>query len=447
MVSSTSQMKLRDVPVLLRQYLLARWRFRRLRGDALLRHQERAARAAFQWALDHSPFWRRQAKGLSAAQWRQWPVVDKAAVMAEFDDVNTVGISAEEALAVALKSEETRDFSPKVRGYTVVLSSGTSGHRGISLVSDDEAAGFAGFALARLLDGMSLTRRHRVAFFLRANSNMNDAIQSPLIDFRYFDLTLSRAQIAERLNALQPDILLGPPALLQIVADLVDAGELAIAPQFVLSGAEVLEPQVRARLQTMFGVVVRDIYHTSEGPIALSCREGRLHIQEDAVIVELEPVGDGRFTPIVSQVFRRTLPLLRYRMNDVVVLDGVPCPCGSAFRVLSAVEGRCDDVFYVQRVDGSFKGVFPDQMRRAVLETEGVREYRVTQETPTRIVVHVDGAAAGLATRMQRLLGDDVEGVVVDVVAGVVDEADKRKKRVRVRRAFALTAEQRALIR
>lgn len=440
-------MKLRDLPLLLRHYVLARWRFRRLRGDALRRHQERAARAAFQWALDHSPFWRRQAKGLSAAQWRQWPVVDKAAVMAEFDDVNVAGVTKEEALAVALKSEETRDFSPKVRGLTVVLSSGTSGHRGISLVSDDEAAAFAGFALARLLDGMSLTRRHRVAFFLRANSNMNDAIRSPLIDFRYFDLTLTRAEIAARLNELQPDILLGPPALLQIVADLVDAGDLAIAPQFVLSGAEVLEPQVRARLEHMFGVVVRDIYHTSEGPIALSCREGRLHIQEDAVIVELEPVGEGRFTPIVSQVFRRTLPLLRYRMNDVVVVDDVPCPCGSAFRVLSAVEGRCDDVFYVRRVDGSWKGVFPDQMRRAALETDGVREYRVTQESPTRIVVHVDGDGAGIGDRVRALLGDDVSGVEVVVVAGVPDEVDKRKKRVRVRRTFALSPDERAAIR
>lgn len=440
-------MQLRDVPIFLRQYVLARWRFRRLRGEALRRHQEKSAVAAAQWALQHSPFWRRHAGSLSAAQWRQWPVVDKATIMANFADVNVAGVTAEEALAVALKSEETRDFSTKVRGLTIVLSSGTSGHRGISLVSDEESAAFAGFAMARLLDGMSLTRRHRVAFFLRSNSNMNDAVKSPLIDFRYFDLTMSRSQIAASLNDLQPDILLGPPALLQIVADLVDGGDLAIAPEFVLSGAEVLEPQVRARLETMFSLIVRDIYHTSEGPIALSCREGRLHIQEDAALVELEPVGDGRFTPIVTQSFRRTLPLLRYRMNDVVVVDETPCPCGSSFRVLSAVEGRADDVFYVERVDGSWKGVFPDTVRRAVLETDGVREYRVTQETPRRIVVHVDGDAVGLGERVKRMLGHDVVDVDVVVAGPVAEAADKRRKLVRVRRTFALTPEQRAAVR
>ena len=36
-------MRLRDVPTVLRAYLGARWRFRRLRGDALVRYQDRAA--------------------------------------------------------------------------------------------------------------------------------------------------------------------------------------------------------------------------------------------------------------------------------------------------------------------------------------------------------------------------------------------------------------------
>lgn len=450
-------MRLRDVPTVLRAYFGARWRFRRLRGDALVRYQERAAVEAARFAFAHAPFWKKNAQGLSAEQWRQWPIVDKAAVVADFEHANSHGVSKEEALAVALKAEETRDFTPRVRGLTVVVSSGTSGHRGISLVDDEESAGFAGFVLARLLDGMSLFKRHRVAFFLRSNSNLYEATKSPWIDFRYFDLTLTRAQIVERLQELQPDILVGPPALLEIVCELQSSGELRIAPKFILSGAEVLEPQVRARLETLFGVVVRDVYHTSEGPIAFACREGRLHIQEDACVVELEPLGppeEKRFTPIVTQMFRRALPLLRYRMNDVVVFDKDDvCPCGSGFRVLRAVEGRCDDVFYVRRVDGSMKGVFPDQMRRAVLETEGVREYRVTQTARDRVVVSVEGVSAGsvdvgvLVARVKALLGDDVAGVEVSVEEGIAAAADKRKKLVRVKRGFELTADERALIR
>ena len=436
------------------EYLGARWRFRHLRGAALLRHQERAAVDVAAFALAHSPFWRRHAGGLPATRWREFPVIDKATMMASFDELNTAGVTAAEATAVALRAEETRDFSPTVRGLTVALSSGTSGHRTLSLVSADEQSRFAGFMLARMLDGLPLWRRHRVAFFLRSNSNLYEATRSPLIDFRYFDLTLERAQVIERLQALQPDILVGPPALLQNVADLVDAGALSIRPAFVLSGAEVLEPQVKQRLERVFQTLVRDVYHTSEGPLGVTCRAGRMHLPEDVAVIELEPVGpphERRFTPVMTQLFRRAQPLLRYRMNDVVVVDDAPCPCGSAFRVLQSVEGRCDDIFYLQRRDGSLKLVFPDQVRRAVLETDGIRDYRVEQHAFDDVRVCYEGDDVDVDALRRALLGragdDSTLPPQITIQRGIEQEPDRRRKLVRVRRRFTLRPEDRALLR
>jgi putative adenylate-forming enzyme len=439
------------------EYVGARWRFRHLRGEALARYQEKAAVAAAAFALAHSPFWRRHAGSLPAERWREFPIIDKATMMASFQDANTHGISADEALAVALKQEETRDFSTTVRGLTVVLSSGTSGHRTISLVSPDEQSRFVGFLLARMLDGLPLWRRHRVAFFLRSNSNMYEATRSPLIDFRYFDLTLTRAQIAERLQELQPDILVGPPGLLAIVADVVEEGALSIKPSFVLSGAEVLEPQVKERLERLLGsagrphpgTTVRDIYHTSEGPLGVTCRAGRMHLQEDVAVVELEPLGGDRFTPVMTQLFRRALPLLRYRMNDVVVVGDEQCPCGSAFRVIKSVEGRCDDIFYLRRSDESLTGVFPDQVRRAVLETEGVSDYRVEQHAFDDVRVYVAGEVD--VDALQRvLLARIVDGTTlaprITITRGIPIETDRRRKLVRVKRVFALRPEDRARV-
>ena len=65
-----------------------------------------------------------------------FPIINKAIFMANFDTINTVNIKLEEALAVAIKSEENRDFSPTIKGITVGLSSGTSGNRGIFLASE-----------------------------------------------------------------------------------------------------------------------------------------------------------------------------------------------------------------------------------------------------------------------------------------------------------------------
>ena len=124
---------------------------RHLRGDALCRFQDRCARAAAAYAAARAPFYRAHFAGHDLAAWRTLPTVDKARMMANFDTFNTCGMTLAEALDAALRAERCRDFSPQVRGLTVGLSSGTSGHRGLFLVSRAEQAAWAGTILARAL--------------------------------------------------------------------------------------------------------------------------------------------------------------------------------------------------------------------------------------------------------------------------------------------------------
>ena len=104
-----------------------------------------------------------------------FPIINKAIFMANFDSINTVNIELEEALAVAIKSEENRDFSPTIKGITAGLSSGTSGNRGVFLASEKERAYWVALVLDRVL-GFSLKKRS-IAFFLRANSNLYDSVK------------------------------------------------------------------------------------------------------------------------------------------------------------------------------------------------------------------------------------------------------------------------------
>ncbi len=417
-------------------------RFRRLRGATLEAWQEHHAVAAARFALARSPFWQRRARGLAPEDWRSFPVVDKATVMAEFDDFNTRGVRASDATALALELERSGDLKKTLGGLTVGLSSGTSGHRTVSLLDAREQVGFVGFMLARMFDGAPLLRRRRVAFFLRTNSSAYEEARSPFIDFRFYPLGLSEEELVRRLSAQRPDVLLGPPALLGVVAELQAAGALELRPELIFSVAEVLEPQQRGAVERAFGVQVREVYHTSEGLLGVSCREGRLHIPEDITLVELEPLGEGRATPVQTQLFRRVLPFLRYRMNDVVTLDEAPCPCGSSFRVLARVEGRCDDVFLLPRAQGGYRRVFPEQVRRAVLATDGIRDYRVEQVAADRLLVSLaaDETVNGGAFR-ERLLEclslDDAAPPRVELELLPRLEAPSGGKLVRVRRRWS----------
>lgn len=347
----------------------ARWRWDHLHAADLERYQDQRAQRLVAYVAGHSPFYRSHWAGQNLADWRALPTVDKQTMMDNFSTFTTQGISKESALQVALQAEQSRDFRPLLNGFAVGLSSGTSGHRGLFIASSQEQAAWAATVLARTLHDLRL-RRLRVAFFLRSNNNLYEQVGKGLIQFRYFDLMLPLAEAVDRLNALQPHILIGPPSLLSFLADERRAGRLRIQPERLISVAEVLELQDQEHLQTIFDVPVHQIYQCTEGFLAASCLKGTLHIQEDIVALQFEPLPGGsenRVTPIVTDLWRRTQPIIRYRLNDILQLDPAPCPCGSPFRAIRTIEGRNDDVCYFTSSTGQPRPFFPDTIRRMIL--------------------------------------------------------------------------------
>lgn len=373
-------------------YTAAHWRWRALDPAALQSFQEGRARQIAAYAAAHSPFYRDHWQDHDHEQWRILPTVDKAAMMANFGAFNTCGVTATAAMSVALAAEQSRDFAPTVDGLTVGLSSGTSGHRGLFLVSPGEQAMWAGVILARALHTLRAGRT-RVAFFLRSHSNLYQQVNGALLQLKYFDLMEPLADAIVALNGYQPHVLVGPPSLLGLLADAQDFRTLRIHPQRLISVAEVLEPQDEARLAAAFQAPVHQVYQCTEGLLAVSCAHGSLHIQEDIVAVQCEPLEGDRVTPIVTDLWRRTQPIIRYRLNDVLQLGG-PCSCGSSFRTLARIEGRRDDVCYFLARETSAQDqrriFFPDTIRRMILLAgEGIADYQAIQERDGQLLVHL----------------------------------------------------------
>ena len=377
---------------LLAHFARARRRWKHLRGTALERFQERHARQIVAYAAQHSPFYCSHWAGHPLQEWRTLPTVDKALMMEHFDTFNTRGVKGEEAMAVALEAERSRDFRPVLGSLTVGLSSGTSGHRGLFLANQWEQTAWAGTILARTLHHLP-RQPLRVAFFLRSNSNLYEQIGSRLIQFRYFDLMLPLPEVVSALNDFQPHIIVGPPSLLGFLVDERQGGRLRIKPGRLISVAEVLEPHDRERLEATFDAPVHQIYQSTEGLLAVSCVKGSLHIQEDVVILQLEPLPGSngeRVMPVVTDMWRRTQPIIRYRLNDVLQMESRPCSCGSAFRVILAIEGRCDDICYFVSLDGSMRPFFPDTIRRMILLTSpDILDYQAVQEECGQLRIHL----------------------------------------------------------
>jgi putative adenylate-forming enzyme len=389
-----------DRRVLLRSFLRAKLEPAMFPSRAaLLAWQERKVRAHLAWARTRSRHLEERFAGRSTAHWRSLPITNKAEMMARWDDVVTVPIRRDEALATALRAEEDRDFAPTVRGYTVGLSSGTSGNRGLFVASADERAEWAGSAIARVLPTLvpGLVPE-RVAFFLRANSNLYQSVGSRRIAFRFFDLSRPFEAHLEELRAQAPTVLVAPPSMLRLLAEAGLEGRISLAPRIVVSVAEVLEPLDEGVIRRGLGRVVHQIYQATEGFLGSSCAYGTLHLAEDVVLFEEELVPgalDGAFHPILTDFRRRSQPIVRYRLDDVLVPRRSPCTCGSVARALDRVEGRADDLLATRQGP-----LFPDFARRAVILSDPrIVDYRVRQTALDRVELFTDppdawGAAA-----------------------------------------------------
>ena len=75
-------------------------------------------------------------KADSIEDFKKLPLMDKKIMMENFNKLNCVGIDRDKALAIAINGEKSRNFDEKLNNISVGLSSGTSGARGLFIISD-----------------------------------------------------------------------------------------------------------------------------------------------------------------------------------------------------------------------------------------------------------------------------------------------------------------------
>lgn len=352
--------------------ILAWWREGRLLSsrsrDAWQSAREEGLLAHLRWVEANSPFYRGQDPSNISA----WPTISKSDWMEHFDRINTKGLDRKTCEAIALRAERERDFSPTLESpatgesITVGLSSGTSGSRGLFVASPSERALWAGVILRRILPDL-FRRRHRIALVLRSDSNLYRTLGKGHVEFRHHDLYAPWEDLAASLERQNPTLIAAPPSVLGMLA------RRGIAPRLrsirrILSVAEVLEPDVERDVRTAFGVRVEQIYQCTEGLLATPCPRGTLHLHEEHLIIEPEWLDDTktRFRPILTDFRRRAQPVIRYRLNDILVAGH--CDCGRQAMAIARVEGRCDDILRVPGHDGTEQAIFPDFVRRLMLE-------------------------------------------------------------------------------
>ncbi len=300
-----------------------------------------------------------------------YPITDKAEMMGAFHSYNRFGIGADAAW-------QALETSERLHGCAVGASTGTSGNRGLYLISDKERYEWLGVILAKALPDIR-DARHRVSVILPTNSSLYDAAnESGRLVLKFHDLNEGIAAHIARIAAFKPTAIVAPPKVLRLLAE----ADIDLAPKQIFSGAEVLDPLDREVIEARFGLIVQEIYMATEGLFAVACPHGTLHLAEDAVKFEWDTdLAPGNLAaPIVTDFTRRTQMMIRYRMNDLLELSDTPCACGSPLQAVSAIAGRMDDIFKLAGPYGHEVLITPDIIRNAVIDADRrITDFRVVQ--------------------------------------------------------------------
>lgn len=257
-------------------------------------------------------------------------------------------------------------------------------------------------------------------------------------------------EVAPQLTRWQPDLLVTYGSLLAGLARAQLDGRLAIAPRAVVTGADALPAGSRDLAERAWSTPVFEEYAATEtGGIASECEaHDGLHLYEDLLIVE--PVDDdGRVVPpgvpgsrvLVTVLFGRTLPLIRYELTDRLSLLADACRCGRPFARMAKVDGRTSEAMELRDGHGRPVLISPVVVHE-VMDAAHVAGWQLVEEPDLlRLLVvrqpdgaTVDGAVIDALRAALGRHGAVVPPVRLELVSRIARESSGKVMTVKARR-------------
>ena len=376
--------------------------------------QERRLKALLAYVRENSPYLQEKYRDIPAdAPLSAYPVTTKVEMMENFDRYMCDPRVTREKVDAFMA--DTDNVGRKLLGkYLVYTTSGSTGNPCIALYDDSSnnvsAAIGAIRSFARPEDFKAFLRSGGRTMALFADGGFYLASGSVRYNLRKYpfkkkqmrtcEVRKPMEEIVKELNDYQPSMLGCYPSALQLIAGEQEAGRLHIHPAIIMTGGENLTEDVRAYLSRVFGCWVQTNYSCTEGgTLACECREKHFHVNDDWVILEAVdennqpvPFGTQSSKVLMTNLFNRICPFIRFEITDRVVMHREPCGCGKP-GIWLTLEGRTDDIL---TFDNGVM-VAPMNLYAELKEVHGIRRFQLIQHPGNRLEL--------------RLLAEDPEAV------------------------------------
>src|SRR5204863_7814323 len=108
-----------------------------------------------------------------------------------------------------------------------------------------------------------------------------------------------------------------------------------------------------------------------------------IHLPEDLVIYEPvdgdnRPVDENTYSSklLITTLFNRALPLIRYEVSDIVRVSIAPCRCRKPFSRMTSIIGRREEVLKFPGKNGLEVSIHAGQLRSPLIRMPGLRQFQ-----------------------------------------------------------------------
>ena len=417
-------------------------------ADQLARHQTRRLRTLLAAAQQRSPFHARRLAHVDPARFELadlycLPTMTKTDLMTSFDQLVTDPRINRRLVEEQLRASQCEP-ALLLGEYVCLASGGSSGQRGVFVQTISEYAEHAASILRYPVAGMLAAGRSpdgtvialaAAAAPVHSTRFLAAALGGDPVKMVPVPVTIPLADAVDRLNELQPDVLVGYPSRVAQLAAEQRAGRLKITPHSVGTTSEMLTDASRRTITAAFGVPVLNSFASTEGLAGASDPGGTpISFATDLCLVELVdqagrpvPAGTPSTRVLLTNLHNLTQPLIRYELADSFTAAPASQPGGY---LRATVQGRDDGILRYGDVN-----IHAHAIRSVLVSAHAVTEYQVRQTGRGIDVAVIAGAdldrsalTSALATSLQRAGLTDPQ-VTVRVVASIELNPDTGKAR------------------
>jgi phenylacetate-coenzyme A ligase PaaK-like adenylate-forming protein len=367
-----------------------------------------------------------------------FPLLTKATLMANFDQVVTDRSITKQALVDFLTASTDPGELFRNR-YHVIHTSGSSGEVGYFVYSkDDWARGMAQRLRRRSASARAPIkgfRRRRMAFYgaigghfagVTMISSAKRGLSRLFVNVGLYEINSPLPLIIDQLNAFQPDFLSGYTTALKMLAAKQREGVLRLAPVMIGAAGEAMTQADQALLEEAFGCEVHGGYGCTEHLMMGFSVPGRstMLLPDDDLIYEFH---DDHV--VTTNLFNFTLPLIRYRMSDILrpIAGSSSWP---PYLEIDSLVGRNERVPLFKNRDGVEDFISPHTINETFVAGVTGFQMQLQGATRFRFVICLESAlaaaqrtaaVAGIEARLREILDQKLMNNVSFEVTVVAD--------------------------